>query len=150
MRFHQPVGVIQPHSDYLNVNINVNLISSETNNQLTTVNPRNDFTNATEGLNLTEFKSTVINKKSESINNFDLGLDKTTTLEDILKLNPDSKYFKSYFDSQKTDTNNVDLNNGNNGVVFIETLNFTEDNLLEVRVPLSVEEMGWNPICFYR
>lgn len=135
MRFHQSVGVIQPHNDYLNVSFNVNLITSETHNQLTTVNPRNDLTNVTEGLNLTEVKSTIINKKTENINNFDSGLDKTTTLEDILKLNPDSRYFKSYFESQKTDTNNVDLNNGNNGVVYIETLNFTEENLLEVREP---------------
>lgn len=149
MRFHRQVGVTQPHNDYLNVSINVNLISSETNNQLTHVNPHNDLTNVTEGLNLSEFKSIVINKKGESINNFDSGLDKTTTLEDILKLNPDSKYFKSYFDSQKTNTNNVDLNNGNNGV-FIETLNFAEDNLLEVRALSSDEEMGWKLICFYR
>lgn len=135
MRFHQPVGVIQPHNDYLNVSINVNLIGSETNNQL----PRDEVTNVTAGLNFTEVKSTVINKKNESINNFDSDVDKNkiTNLEDILKLNPESKYFKSYFDSRKTDTRNVDLNNGNNGVVFIETLNFTEDNLLEVRELLS-------------
>lgn len=135
MRFHQPVGVIPQNNDYINVSINVNLISSEADYQLTSSN-ENDFTNVTEGLKLPEFKSTVINKRSENANNFDSTLDKTTTLEDILKLKPDSQYFKSYFGSQRTDTTNVDLSNGNNGVIFFDSLNFTEDNLLKVRMLL--------------
>lgn len=153
MRFHQPVGVIPQNNDYINVSINVNLISSDTDYQLTR-NNENDFTNNTEGLKQPEFKSAVITKRGENANNFDSTLDKTTTLEDILKRKPDSQYFKSYFGSLKTDTTNVDLNNGNDGVIFIETLNFTEDNLLKVRAPLSLrknlEEPRRNPIYFYR
>lgn len=137
MRFHQPVGVIPQNNDYINVNINANnpesrfLISSKTNNQLTRVNT-NNFANVTENLNLTQLQSIVIQKHSESINNFDSALDadKTTSLENILKFKTDSKYFKNYLDSRQT---NIDLENGNNGVVFIETLNFTDENLSQVR-----------------
>lgn len=119
MRFHQPVGVLPPSNDFINV-INVNLISSENNNRV----HGNNFANVTEGLKL---------KNLTSSNSFDLPPNKTTTLEDILKLKPDSQYFKNYFDSQQTDTSKVDLKNGNNDIVFIETLNFTADNLSEVR-----------------
>lgn len=140
MRFHQPVGVIPQNNDYINASINVNLIGSDTNYQLTQ-RSENDLANVTEGLKLPEFKSSVINKSSENANNFNSTLDKKTTLEDILKLKPENQYFKSFFGSQRTDTTNVDLNNGNDGVIFIETLNFTDDdNLLKVRAVLSLRK----------
>lgn len=125
MRFLQPVGVIQQNNDFLS--INVNLISSE-NQQITRLSG-NNFANVTETLNRTELIS------SENINNFDTKVvaKNTTTLQDILKLNPDSRYFRNYLDSQLTDTNNVDLANGNNDVIFISTLKFCENNLSEVR-----------------
>lgn len=132
MRFYQPVGVIPQNNDYGNVNVNVNdpesrfLINSKTNNQLTRTNNENNFANVTENL-----KSAVIEKRNESTNNFDLN--KTTTLENILKFKSDSKYFKSYLDSQQTDSNNIDSENGNNGVIFIEALNFTDESLSQVR-----------------
>lgn len=140
MRFYQPVGVIPQNNDYINVNINVNnpesrlLISNKTNNQLTRVNG-NNFANVTENLNLTQLQSIVIEKHSENINNFDSALDanKTTSLENILKFKTDSKYFKNYLESRQTNTGNIDLENGNNGVVFIETLNFVDENLSQVR-----------------
>lgn len=140
MRFHQPVGVIPQNSDYISVSINVNgpesrfLISSKTNNQLTRGNG-NNFANVTENLNLTQLQSIVTAKQSENINNFDSSLDfnKTTTLDEILKFKNDSKYFKSYFGGQQTDTSNIDLENGNNGVILIETLNFAENSFSQVR-----------------
>lgn len=98
-----------------NVNINANLIASE-------IIKSNNFANVTENFTLREIKANNL----DSLNN------KATTLVDILKLKPDSRYFKNYFDSQQTDTSNVDLRNGNNGVVFIESLNFVGDNLTEV------------------
>jgi hypothetical protein len=77
----------------------------------------------------------VTAKRSKNFNNFDSALDvnKTTTFENILKFKSDNKYFKNYLDSQQTDSNNIDLANGNNGVVFIETLSFTGDNLSQVK-----------------
>lgn len=125
MRFQQPVGVLPPSNDFLNV-INVNLISSENKNRIN----GNNFANVTEGLKKL--------KNLTSSNSFDLPLNKTTTLEDILQLTPDSRYFKNYFDSQQTDRNNVDLKNGNNDIVFIETLNFTADNLSEVSTKCAI------------
>lgn len=137
MRFHQPVGVVPPNNEYISVSLCPDsrfLINSRTNNQLTRING-NNFANVTESLNLTQLQSIVTAKQSESINNFDSTLDvnKTTTLDEILKFKNDSKYFKSYFGGQQTDTSNIDLENGNDGVIFIETLNFTADNLSEVR-----------------
>lgn len=141
MRFHQPVGVIPQNNDYISISINVNgpesrfLISSKaTNNQLTRVNG-NNFANVTENLNLTQLQSIVTAKQSENINNFDSSVDfnKTTTLDEILKFKNDSKYFKSYFGGQQTDTSNIDLENGNKGVILIETLSFTENSLSQVR-----------------
>lgn len=111
MRFHQLGGVVPQN----NVNINANLSASE-------IIKSNNFANVTENFSLREIKA----------NNLDSHNNKTTTLVDILKVNPDSRYFKNYFDSQQTDTSNVDLRNGNNGVVFIESLNFVGDNLTEV------------------
>lgn len=110
MRFHQPV---LSHSNGIVNIINVNH-SSE--NEI----PRKNFPNGTEGLKLNNLSSGI-------------GLNKTTTLEDILKLKPGSRYFRNYFDSKVADTNNADLENGNDGIVFIETINFTSDNLSEVR-----------------
>lgn len=145
MRFNQPVGVIAPNNDYLNVSINPEsrfLISNKTSNQLTRVNG-NDFTG---NLNLTKLQSIVTEKRSENTNNFDStpDLNKTTTLANILKFKSDCKYFKSFLDSQQTDTNNIDLENGNNGVVFIEALNFSADCLSQVSslilFPLSLPE----------
>lgn len=111
MRFHQLGGVVPQN----NVNIKANLIASE-------IIKSNNFANVTENFTLREIKANNL----DSLNN------KATTLVDILKLKPDSRYFKNYFDSQQTDTSNLDLRNGNNGVVFIESLNFVGDNLTEV------------------
>jgi hypothetical protein len=138
MRFHQPVGVIPQNNDYINVNVNNPesryLINNKTNNQLTRLNG-NNFANVTENLNLTQLQSIVIEKQSESINNFDSALDshKTTTLENILKFKADSRYFKNYLESRETNGSSTDLENGNNGVVFIGTLNFSDENLSQVR-----------------
>jgi hypothetical protein len=136
MRFHQPVGLVPQNNDYINVTINVNnpesrfLIGNKTNNQLTRING-NNFPNATESLNLTQCQSIVIEKQSENINNFDVN--ETTALENILKFKADSKYFKNFLDSRQTNSGRIDLDNGNNGVVFIETLNFADKNLSQVR-----------------
>lgn len=130
MRFQQPVGVIQQNNDY----ISINLINSESN-QITRLNGNNS-TNATETLNL---------QSSENTNNFDskLGVDKTTTsLCDIFKLKSDSKYFTNYFGSQLTDTNNIDLSNGNNDIILIETLKFTKDNLSKVRLSYAAVNLS--------
>lgn len=140
MRFHQPVGVISQNNDYINVSLHVNnpesrfLINSKTNNQLTRING-NDFANVTENLNLTQLQSIVIEKQSESINNFDSANDanKTATFENILKFKTDSKYFKNYLERRQTNSSSFDLENGNNGFVFVETLNFAEANLSQVR-----------------
>lgn len=115
MRFLQPVGVLQKDGC-----INVNLISSESH-QITRLN-ENNLTNVTQTLNL---------QSSVNTNNFDVNKT-TTSLRDILKLKPDSKYFKNYFDSQLTDASNIDLNNGNNDIILIESLNFAGDNLSKV------------------
>lgn len=140
MRFHQPVGVIPQNNDYINVNINANnpesrfLISSKTNNQLTRVNG-NNFVNVTDNLNLTQLQSIVIQKHSENINNFDSILDEkeTTSLENILKFKTESKYFKNYLETRETNKTNIDSENGNNAIVFIETLNIADVNLSQVR-----------------
>lgn len=139
MRFHQ-LGVLPPSNDYVNPSINANSSESRSlisSNQLKRKNSGrngNDYPNVTDNLNLTQLKSIVSEKRAEGINDFNSTLDgnKTTAL-DILKFQSDSKYFKSYLDSQ-TDANNIDSTNGNNGVILIETLNFIEDNLSEVRL----------------
>lgn len=136
MRFHQSVGVLQPSNEHINVSISVNnsesrfLISSKTNNQLARINGTN-LANATENLNLTRLQSVVAAKRSENSNNFDSTIDakNATTLDNILKFKNDSKYFKGFKD---TDTSNIDSENGNNGIIYIETLNFSGDHLLEV------------------
>lgn len=136
MRFHQPVGVLPQSNDFMNVGINVNsqesrfLIGNKTNNQLTHINA-NNFTNVTS--NLTQI---LIDKQSESINNFDSGLDsnKTISFENVLKFKKDSEYFKNFSESPQKTTSSIDLENGNNDeFVFIQTLNFVDDNLSQVR-----------------
>lgn len=132
MRFHQPVGVIPQNVDYRNVNNSESrfLISNKANNQLTHING-NSLADITDNLNLTRL---VIEKKSENINNFDSVLDdKTTTLENILKYKADSKYFSNFLDTRQTNGSKIDLDNGNNGVDLIETINFVNENLSQVR-----------------
>lgn len=132
MRFHQPVGVIPQNVDYRNVNNSESrfLISNKANNQLTRING-NSLADITDNLNLTRL---VIEKQSENINNFDSVLDdKTTTLENILKYKADSKYFSNFLDTRQTNGNKIDLDNGNNGVDLIETINFVNENLSQVR-----------------
>jgi hypothetical protein len=133
MRFHQPVGVIPQSNDFINVNINANLIGSQANNQLTRLSG-NNFRNITQSLNLTEIKSTRANKQNESTNNFNSAneANKVTTLEDILKLKSDSKYFAEFFGSKQTDTASIDVNNGNDEFLFVESLNFRGATLTEV------------------
>lgn len=134
MRFYQPVGVLTQ-----NVAINVSVTGSETNNQLSeksVTNNGNNFTNVTEALHSGELKST--NKRNENVNNFDSYHEKETTLEDILKFKPNSKYLQNYLKSLRTDTKSSDYSNGNDDdVIFIDTLSFTEDNLLEVRFGMN-------------
>lgn len=132
MRFHQPVGVIPQNVDYRNVNNSESrfLISNKANNQLTRING-NSLADITDNLNLTQL---VIEKQSENTNNFDSVLDdKTTTLENILKYKADSKYFSNFLDTRQTNGSKIDLDNGNNGVDLIETINFVNENLSQVR-----------------
>lgn len=130
MRFYQPVGVLPQ-----NVSINVNVTSSDINNlptQQKVTNNGNNFTNVTENLNNSEFKATK--KKTVNVNNFDSYHEKETTLEDILKFKPNSKYLQNYLKSLRTDTKSSDYSNGNDdNVIFIDTLSIPGDNLLEVR-----------------
>lgn len=130
MRFYQPVGVLPQ-----NVGINVNITGSDSNNQQTqksVPNNGNNFTNVTEKLNSSELKT------SNNVNNFDSYHEKETTLEDILKFKPNSKYLQNYLKSLRTDTKTSDLSNGNDDdVIFIDTLSFTGDNLLKVRFGIN-------------
>ncbi|CRL01359.1 CLUMA_CG014390, isoform A, partial [Clunio marinus] len=138
MRFHQPLGVVaNNNNDYISVSINETNPDSQfiiTSDQLAKINPCHVISNVTESVNLTQLKSIVIDKRNENFNNFDSSLDshKTTTLDNILKFKSQSKYFRSYLQSQETDTKSIDSGNGNNGIIFIETLNFIEDNLTEL------------------